>query len=678
MEKTVVGLKTFGVSADKMFLPGWFVWWVLLTISTSACGLEISEHDSDEVICSQGFSECTMRDEIPFLLENDAVDVQNLTAYFKLCSKSSESCTLCLVIDTELHIHPDNDMENEDHSGLDEEDDSEVMRKPKASVTVCYKTPSTMPACKRVEFTVNHTALAQQNQAKMSLVIAEPSGVSFSSQVFVYPNELLHLKQEVVTPSLNEVCSQDQKKCVNECRVPEINISIHKEMSHVELLFDGNKDSLPSVCIQYEQNGTCQSWIKRTIPLYSVTDCMCLQAWYDHNYVRSRSCPFRNMDLSQRNVWENVSVSVRQSHSNIYGSMLLWEISAPCRLEGEVWPCHKENSCKEMKGFREQLSNGKWRQNSKGLWEESGVFEDINLQLSPCVMVKVKGMGHELGPFCFNNTDRWRWSLLVVGVMLLVCLTALIFYLLHGFVKKWVWSWHHGKFIKIGRKGRVVLLSPPDLDDGVSESVCQLGSLLYNKGFSVSVDQWSRKEQCTLGPLPWLHSKLLELESPGNRVVVVLTRKAIERTEEWMHQQKQVIKSKGENKGLPQIFSPYSDLFTASLCIMHAYKQLGRAEERFLLVKFDSHSSSDWNLPELLQGLPLFQLPFQTQALLTELTVGRTGRSGGKTWTGWKWSGLGGWREKTKEGPHQQKASLCKYLGVEKNLETKPLKHPRM
>lgn len=31
--------------------------------------------------------------------------------------------------------------------------------------------------------------------------------------------------------------------------------------------------------------------------------------------------------------------------------------------------------------------------------------------------------------------DRWHWSLLVVGVMLLVCLTVLLFYLLHGFVK---------------------------------------------------------------------------------------------------------------------------------------------------------------------------------------------------------------------------------------------------
>ncbi|GLD63481.1 interleukin-17 receptor C-like protein, partial [Lates japonicus] len=78
----------------------------------------------------------------------------------------------------------------------------------------------TMPTCKKVEFTVNHTAVTQQNQAKISMVIAEPSGVSFSSKVYVYPFKLLHtaLTQEVVAPSLDEVCSQKLRKCVNECR----------------------------------------------------------------------------------------------------------------------------------------------------------------------------------------------------------------------------------------------------------------------------------------------------------------------------------------------------------------------------------------------------------------------------------------------------------------------------
>lgn len=173
----------------------------------------------------------------------------------------------------------------------------------------------------------------------------------------------------------------------------------------------------------------------------------------------------------------------------------------------------------------------------------------------------------------------------------------------------------------------MVLLSPPDVDNSVSESVCMLGTLLSNQGFSVSVDQWSRKEQCTLGPLPWLHSQLLELNSLGGRVVLILTRKAMERAAEWTHQHK------GVDNDLPQILSPYSDVFTASLSLIQADNQLDRAGERFLLVKFDSFAVQPLKrLPEPLQGLPLFQFPSQTQDLLSELTVERKGRgSGGRT-----------------------------------------------
>lgn len=261
-----------------------------------------------------------------------------------------------------------------------------------------------------------------------------------------------------------------------------------------------------------------------------------------------------------------------------------------------------------------------------------GFFEDIDLQLMPCVMVEVKGMGHDLGPFCFYNTDRWRWSLLVVGVMLLVCLTTIISYVLHGYVKRCMWSCHHGRFVKVGRPCHVVLLSPPDADAGVSESVCQIGSLLSNHGFSVSVDQWSRKEQCTLGPLPWLHSQLLELKTHGGRVVLVLTPKALERAEEWTQWHKEAIKTKRGGHDYPQVCSPYSDVFTASLCLVQADKEQGRAGERFLLVTFDSHPSSDKSLPELFQGVPLLHLPSKTRALMSELTAGSTGR-GSCQWT---------------------------------------------
>lgn len=174
----------------------------------------------------------------------------------------------------------------------------------------------------------------------------------------------------------------------------------------------------------------------------------------------------------------------------------------------------------------------------------------------------------------------------------------------------------------------MVLLSPPDVDGGVSESVCRLGSLLCHSGFSVSVDQWCRKQQCTLGPLPWLHSQLLELNGKGGRVVLVLTHKALVRTAEWTQQ-------RPADSGLPQTWSPYSDVFTACLSIIEAEKQLGSAAERFVLVTLSSHPVSDRRLPEPLQGLTLFQLPCQIKPLLSELSVNRTERRfGGGVETG--------------------------------------------
>ncbi|XP_026203023.1 interleukin-17 receptor C-like [Anabas testudineus] len=616
-----------------MFPPGWSIWWILLTLRLSACDVEIYYYNNHEVICSEGISECTMEDVKSLDEEvNNNVVIQNLTPSVKLCCKDHDVfCALCLVIDTEIF----EDLEDEGPSGYDEEN-------PKASVTVCYKTTPVMPMCKKVEFTINTTALYEKKT--VSIVILKPLGVFFESKVMVYTSKFetsQFLVKEVVAPSLKQVCRQELQQHVVDCHVPRLNIEMNKESNNVDLKFTDGTKPLPSVCIQYEKNGACQRWNKTTIPLYSVAPCMCFQVWKedDETPMRSLKCPFTNNSNFKRKILQNVSVSVGQGQRNSYGPMLLWNLSAPCRLEGEVWPCHNKNSCREKRGFRQKLGVGKWRQNRKRLWENKGVFED---DFSTCVMVTIEGQ--DLGPFCLNNTDRWHWSLLAVGVLLLICLTALIFYFLHVYIKKWVWSWNHGGFVKVSRKGHVVLLSPPDVDDHVSELVCQLGSHICNQGFSVSVDQWSRKEQCTLGPLPWLHSQLLKLNS---RVVLVLTNKALEKVEEWAHQPKQDIKAKEDDNGVPQIWSPYSDVFTAALCIIQAEKQLGK-DQRFLLVKFDSHLGGG-RLPKLLQGVPLFQLPSQTQTLLAELTMGGTKRrSVGRRWTGWKWMTSDKWRGTTR------------------------------
>ncbi|XP_054883197.1 uncharacterized protein il17rc [Poeciliopsis prolifica] len=603
-----------------MFLLKSSLWCIVFSLCSSACGLEFIEYDGDAVICPQAFSDCTIKNG---LYEQKDNHVQ-FEASFKLCCKDNRNCALCLVLETEVsNILKDTDVENDNHSGTDEDDDSEDTTLERSSVTACYQHPaSTIPRCKKVEFTVNHTSLAHQNKSKITMVITDE--FHFGSQITVYSNMRLD------APSEKNVCSQEFfQKRIPMCPVPIFHINPVIKENDVELQIVGNK-SRPSLCIKYEENGRCLSLAQTTIPIHSVAPCMCIQVWDkdDEGVVRSQLCPFEKKGLPphlQHIMWKNVSVNVRLSKIGDRNTVLLWNLTAPCRLDGEVSLCHKPSS-------NENLSDvNNWKQNKMGLWEKPGAFENVDESVSQCVMVKIKGAHQEFGPFCTSDTRRWRWTLLIIGVVLVGCLTALMIHYLRDYVKKWVWSWRHGGFVKIGRKGHVVLLSPPDLDDAVSESVCLLGSQLCSQGFSVSVDQWCRKDQCTMGPLPWLYSQLQKLDNMGGRVLLVLTQKALEKTEEWT-----LLNNGGGGKGQQQMKSPYSDLFMASLFIIQAHKKLGRAAERFVLVKIDSHQtknhSSDDKLPELLQGLPLFLLPSQSQSLTTELTV----EEAGTTRTEWR------------------------------------------
>ncbi|XP_045561731.1 uncharacterized protein isoform X6 [Salmo salar] len=381
----------------------------------------------------------------------------------------------------------------------------------------------------------------------------------------------------------------------------------------------------------------------------------------DKRSHRSISCPFRNhTELLQRNVWENVSVSVVQGQMNSGGTMLSWNLTAPCRVEAEVWPCQKEagldmDRCTELVAFRQRLSDDIWRENSRGHWLMPGVFEDVILGHDLCVMVKVKGKNSALGPFCpiDSNWWHWRWSLLVLLSLMLAVLAAICLYFLHGKLKRWAWEWYQKECGRLANRGHIVLLSPPDVDGSVSELVCELGSSLCAQGFSVSVDLWSRAELCSLGPLPWLHSQLQHLDSHGVRAILVLTQAAWERTEDWVRQWDQQgqqgkdivqgvekeeggeeMEGEGEDKGLLQgLSSPYADVFSAALSCIKADHKLGCAGERFLLVHFEAHSvkppSSERGLPELFQGLPMFHLPSQSQGLLAELAMGPTGPEAG-------------------------------------------------
>lgn len=173
--------------------------------------------------------------------------------------------------------------------------------------------------------------------------------------------------------------------------------------------------------------------------------------------------------------------------------------------------------------------------------------------------------------------------------------------------------------LKVGGNASVLLLSPPDVDDGVSKSMGKLSDLLHRHGFSVVTDIWSRKEQCELGPIPWLYSQMMEAND--DRVVLVLTPGALERAHKWV-QQGRTKEEEGDH--------PHSAVFTA--CLFHIYTntQLQRTTGRFILVMFDSDPCRKSRLPKPLLpkpllGLPLFCLPSQNKALLKELTVGGAG-----------------------------------------------------
>lgn len=68
---------------------------------------------------------------------------------------------------------------------------------------------------------------------------------------------------------------------------------------------------------------------------------------------------------------KNVSLSVGHSETNEGRPALNWNVSAPCKLEVEVWPCqmavHVGGGCREVPGFRKTISTG-WNENISTLW----------------------------------------------------------------------------------------------------------------------------------------------------------------------------------------------------------------------------------------------------------------------------------------------------------------------
>ncbi|KAJ7999733.1 hypothetical protein DPEC_G00197470 [Dallia pectoralis] len=553
-------------------------WWLsAVLLFASALEMDVIDFESQHVTCSKGLSNCTLED-VTLLSQECPVGLKaepGLRVKSVLCCVRGTKCQPCL----QVHF----DLQPREHQTA-------------SYVDVCHKVPqTTFPKCNKLEFTV--TPAGQDGEAKPSLWLS-----------------LL---------------------LMNELKMHEVTLHIEKE----------NDSRYPvEMCLKHGENAVCKNWREKTIPFHSVTPCMCFQVWWDRGHDtrshRLQICPFINQTARfQKNVWDNVSVTVVQGQMNSGGAMLSWNVTAPCRLEGAAWLCQRDdgadqNSCTKLKGREQPLLNVTWKEKD-GHWLFPGVFENITPGPDMCVMMKVTGRSSEFGRFCLTDSRlwHWRWSLLVLVSLMLFGLAAICLYFLHGKLKRWAWQWHQRKCYQSNR-GRVVLLSPPDADASVSELLCKLGSTVSARGLTVSVDLWSQKDLCSLGPLPWLHSQLEPLDSQRSRAILVLTQSACQKAEAWGQQlgrqdrgpEEQGKKCvEGEAKRLLQDKSPYADVFSAALSCVKADQQQGCAGKRFLLVQFEARPAVPrgvkWAPPQLFKGLPMFYLPSQDQELFSELAM---------------------------------------------------------
>ncbi len=82
---------------------------------------------------------------------------------------------------------------------------------------------------------------------------------------------------------------------------------------------------------------------------------------------------FLILDALER-MQHSVSVSVEERQMRGGGRGLSWNVTAPCRLEAEVWLCKKDfegGQCEEVTGSRQRLHNHEdagWSATRNGHW----------------------------------------------------------------------------------------------------------------------------------------------------------------------------------------------------------------------------------------------------------------------------------------------------------------------
>uniref|UniRef100_A0A3B1IJI3 SEFIR domain-containing protein n=1 Tax=Astyanax mexicanus TaxID=7994 RepID=A0A3B1IJI3_ASTMX len=622
-----------------------------LTAARKLQTIEFSE--KTELTCGQGLTDCKINRGNDCVCHDDSVLVRGLAAEAVLCHSHP-----CLKIHINFTFEGSqvgsglsSEAINEDERGemKEEEHGSSLgLLSPaaaSASLEVCYISPE-FSGSKNITFTLDLSA-DQATQMWVSLVV-KLTAVRFGS-VFTVFTANQSFRKDITLPSIDTVCSQGLD--VPLCNVPILRRETNHTSGMVKLHVDtAGRDSLNELlaCQTMEKDGECLQieWKDNPliIPMSSVAPCLCFQVWWKKGGLRNNYCPFLNDTVLSG---ANISVSVveqRETQDEVYrhSTALVWNITAPCRLQAELQLCKRTSGsgCHEIHGKSKMRHHPKWKNHNRH-WEFVGEFTEVERHPSVCVQINVKGLEGHFKPVCPFEVRRAHWSFVLLVCVVLLCLTILGVYAVQGALKGWVFRWLKVDEIRGAVGGsHVVLLYPPDAGSSLTELVCRLASSLSSLGFSVSLDLWSHSELSALGPVPWLHSRLDQVQRQGGKVVLVLTQAAWARSEEWgrhagakrMETQKE--EEEEEDSDHSATVSPCSDVFSASLsCILADYLQ-GRAGERFVLIQFEAQPAGSPGagelLPELFRGLSLFSLPSQSLGFLTELDGGTQKRQAGR------------------------------------------------
>lgn len=613
---------------------------LLLLAGTCVCSLErVTHRPENNIICPQTLSNCRLGHTNPLSAPDvtccPASVCHAVTVKPKLCCYNQD-CKPCFWINIQLSFIEDSEdvsdgsvyEGSEESSGDDSEyvpvsnDSTQCQMKEnfnceehtddEVTIAVCYQSAeSNKMRCKRLDFTVD----SSERHKHLNLTLVEYEDVHFGRKMTITVGSK---KTEAEVPTLKTVCSSPDLKDIQQCKGLRIQTETHKGLDKMILIIKDEGASRPLyTCMKRGREGKCWPLPNNSIPLASITDCICFQAWKQDS-ERSEICPFESKTEFRANVLRNTSVSVVHMKTNNNKPMLSWNLTSPCRIKAELWPCllQADGECREVNGFRQQCCNT-WTENSTKLWA-SGTFVNIRSenQQPLCVMLKVDG---EIVQYCQHPLERQYWSLLLLLPLIVVCLTVVGGLLLVNKIKWYLSEWD--RCYSQDTRGQVLLLHSPATN---SQLVCKLGQLLSELGFGVFLDLWNPAELGSRGPAAWLHSKLDHIKKHGGKALLLLSQSTLQRAKLYWE-----VAVEGQNN--PE--TNCSDTLGSALGCIFADRQKGGALQRFILVQIDSPElliNEENDLPKLLRGLPLYKLPSQAQGLLTELCLEKPNNVNGK------------------------------------------------